>query len=115
MKFSAEPLLNSHHAKIPKIRRQNIYISDKSRLIMLILIKKYSLSCYLAARILDIPYENAKQIYRGLRKENRIVWNNPNGSHDIYKMLMFSHIKQFQDEAKCILMEALRTDKFTLA
>ena len=93
MKFLAESVLDSRHARIPKIRRLGAYISDKSRLIMLILIKKYGLSCYLAARILDIPYENAKQIYRGLRKENRIVWNNPMGAHENYKMLMFSHIK----------------------
>ena len=93
MKFLAKPVLDSCHIKMPKIRRLSTYVSDKSRLIMLILIKKYGLSCYLAARILDIPYENAKQIYRGLRRENRIIWNNPMGTHENFKMLMFSYIR----------------------
>ena len=51
---------NSRQDKMLKVRKPNTYVSDQSRLIMLILIKKYGLSCYLAARILDIPYENAK-------------------------------------------------------
>ena len=60
MKESSTSESNSRHEKMPKVRKPNTYVSDQSRLIMLILIKKYGLSCYLAARILDIPYENAK-------------------------------------------------------
>ena len=45
------------------------------RLEILILITEYGLSCYLAARVLGLPYTNAKVIYRVYREENRVTSN----------------------------------------
>ena len=103
-------------SKTKKTRKPNTYVSDRSRLIMLILIIKFDISCYLAARVLNIPYENAKQIYRGFRRENRIIWNlyNPLGSAENYNTLMLSQMEQLQQEAKRILIESLKTHMFTL-
>ena len=39
---------------------------------MILLIKKFGMSCHKAAKVLDIPYNNAKVIYRIYMKENRI-------------------------------------------
>ena len=43
------------------------------RLEILILITEFGLSCYQAAKVLDIPYTNAKLIYRVFRDDNRII------------------------------------------
>ena len=43
------------------------------RLEILILITEFGLSCYQAAKVLDLPYTNAKLIYRVFRDENRII------------------------------------------
>ena len=118
MKFSPEStastILQSQN-KTTKTRKPNIYVSDRSRLIMLILINKYDLSCYLAARVLKIPYENAKQIYRGFRKEKRIVWNTYSAfrSAEDHNMFMLSQMGQLQLEAKHILINSMKTDMFT--
>lgn len=108
---------SSYNRPQKKMRRPVTYVSDRSRLMMLILITKYGLSCYLAARVLSIPYENAKQIYRGFRRENRIIWNlyNPLGPSDNYNMMMLSQINLLQEQAKRLLMESLKTDQFTLS
>ena len=39
---------------------------------MILLIKKFGMSCHKAAKVLDIPYNNAKVILRIYNKENRI-------------------------------------------
>ena len=39
---------------------------------MILLIKKFGMSCHKAAKVLNIPYNNAKVIYRIYMKENRI-------------------------------------------
>ena len=45
------------------------------RLEILILITEFGLSCYQAARVLNLPYTNAKVIYRVFREENRVISN----------------------------------------
>ena len=45
------------------------------RLQILILITEFGLSCYMAARVLNLPYTNAKVIYRVFRDENRVTSN----------------------------------------
>ena len=106
-------------SKSPKVRKPVTYISDNLRLTMLLMITHFGLSCYMAARVLKIPYENAKMIYRGFRVEKRIIWNlyNPTGLPDFHKnhsMVMLSQLTTLKEEAKRRLVEALNSDMFTL-
>ena len=39
------------------------------------MITQFGLSCYQAARVLNVPYTNAKVIYRVYREENRVFSN----------------------------------------
>ena len=64
-------------------RKPMTYISDQQRLMMLLLITEFGLSCYLAARVLEMPYTNAKVIYRVFREEKRIVQNSRNPVGDV--------------------------------
>ena len=67
------------------IKRQKVTnVTDEMRLTLILLISEFSLSCYLAAKVLEIPYTNAKVIYRIFKKENRVVQNsrNPQGNHN---------------------------------
>ena len=63
------------HMKVRKPRKQQVYINNVQRLEILILITEFRLSCYQAARVLNIPYTNAKVIYRVYRVENRVTSN----------------------------------------
>ena len=54
-------------------RKPMMYVSDKMRLKMLLLITEFGLSCYMAAKVLEMPYTNAKVIYRVFRMDKRIV------------------------------------------
>ena len=67
-----------------KDRKQITYVCDKLRLKMLLLITEFGLSCYMAAKVLEMPYTNAKVIYRVFRLDKRIVQNsrNPTGIHE---------------------------------
>ena len=58
-----------------KPRKAQVYVDNAMRLEILILITEYGLSCYLAARVLGLPYTNAKVIYRVYREENRVTSN----------------------------------------
>ena len=105
--------------KVPKVRKPVTYISDNLRLTMLLMITHFGLSCYMSARVLNIPYENAKMIYRGFRVEKRIIWNlyNPTGLPDFHKnhsMVMLSQLSTLKDEAKRCLLDALNSDVFTI-
>jgi len=40
---------------------------------MILLVTEHKISCYRAAKIMGIPYTNAKILYRTYRLENRIV------------------------------------------
>ena len=64
--------------------RLNIH---KHYLKMLLLITEFGLSCYMAAKVLDLPYTNAKVIYRVFREERRIVQNsrNPTGAQQFFE------------------------------
>ena len=61
--------------KIRKTRKAQVYISNALRLEILIMITQFGLSCYQAARVLKVPYTNAKVIYRVYREENRVFSN----------------------------------------
>ena len=61
--------------KPKKTRKPQVYVDNAMRLEILILITEYGLSCYLAARVLGLPYTNAKVIYRVYREENRVTSN----------------------------------------
>ena len=54
-------------------RKPMMYVTDKMRLKMLLLITEFGLSCYMAAKVLEMPYTNAKVIYRVFRMDKRIV------------------------------------------
>ena len=58
------------------------YIHNEMRLTLILLITEFGLSCYQAAKILEVPYTNAKVIYRVFRKDNRLVQNSksPHGN-----------------------------------
>ena len=58
---------------MPERRRSKVYINNYIRIELLILITECGLSCYAAAQILNIPYTNAKVIYRVFRVENRVM------------------------------------------
>ena len=58
-----------------KPRQPQVFVSNALRIELLILITEFGLSCYLAARTLNIPYTNAKVIYRVFREENRVTSN----------------------------------------
>ena len=70
-----------------KVRKPMTYVSDNMRLKMLLLITEFGLSCYMAAKVLDLPYTNAKVIYRVFREERRIVQNsrNPTGAQQFFE------------------------------
>ena len=61
--------------KIRKPRKPQVYVTNAMRLEILILITEFGLSCYQAARVLNLPYTNAKVIYRVFREENRVISN----------------------------------------
>ena len=67
----------------PKSSKQMTCVSDLLRLKLILLITEFGLSCYLAAKVLNLPYTNAKVIYRVFRQDKRIVQNsrNPTGNH----------------------------------
>lgn len=54
------------------VKRKYDTVSDENRLKMILLIKKFGMSCHRAAKVLNIPYNNAKVIYRIYMKENRV-------------------------------------------
>ena len=61
--------------KIRKERKPQVYVNDAMRLEILVLITEFGLSCYQAARVLNLPYTNAKVIYRVFREEKRVTSN----------------------------------------
>ena len=63
----------SRTKKIRKPRKDQVSVSTTLRLEILILINEFGLSCYQAAKVLDLPYTNAKVIYRVFRDENRVI------------------------------------------
>ena len=54
-------------------RNPQVNVSNAMRLQLLIMITEFGLSCYQTARILNLPYTNAKVIYRTFREEKRIA------------------------------------------
>ena len=69
-----------------KPRKQQIYITNVQRIEILILITEFHLSCYQAARVLNIPYTNAKVIYRVYRVENRVTSNAGSRTREDYSI-----------------------------
>jgi len=59
--------------KNPKRMYQQVSNFDRLRLIMMI--KQDNFSCFKAARLLNIPYTNAKVIYRVYSREGRLSRN----------------------------------------
>ena len=59
--------------KLRKARRPQVYVTDNMRLQLLLMITEFGLSCYQTAKILNLPYTNAKVIYRVFREEKRII------------------------------------------
>ena len=89
------------------------------RLMMLLMITHYGLSCYMAAKVLKMPYENAKMIYRCFRNENRVIWNlyNPTGSEFLqnHSYVMMTRLVDLKVETRRRLSQALSSDDiFTL-
>ena len=46
------------------VKRKYEKVSNEDRLKMILLIKKFGMSCHKAAKVLNIPYNNAKVIYQ---------------------------------------------------
>ena len=87
------------------------------RLQLLLMITEFGLSCYLTAKILNLPYTNAKVIYRVFREENRIIsytwkaWNSndvPRGEIELRKS--YPYLRQ---EALIKLANVLETGLLT--
>lgn len=57
--------------KGPKRTYQSVSAMDRLKLVLLITEQKNT--CFAAARKLDIPYTNAKVIYRTFRLEGRVI------------------------------------------
>ena len=88
------------------------------RLTLILLITEFGLSCYLAAKVLKIPYTNAKVIYRVYRKEDRVVQNSrsPLGNHNFVPSqvkLLSSSLGESRMFGKTKLSKALKTSLFT--
>ena len=64
---------SEHTKKVRKPRRPQVYVTDNMRLQLLLMITEFGLSCYQTAKILNLPYTNAKVIYRVFREEKRII------------------------------------------
>ena len=73
--ISVQNVLFQPYKKPRKPRSEQTFVSNAVRLELLILIREFGLSCYLAARVLNLPYTNAKQIYRIYKEESRITSN----------------------------------------
>lgn len=55
------------------VHRNYVHISDLQRLRLVLMITEYGLTCYKAAKLVQIPYTNAKVIFRKFKKENRVI------------------------------------------
>ena len=51
------------------------YVTNNDRIELLILITEFGISCYQAARVLDMNYGSAKVISRTFKKEQRVTSN----------------------------------------
>ena len=72
-----------HIKERPKSKKMMTSVNDHLWLKLILLITEFKLSCYMAAKVLNLPYTNAKVIYRVFRSDKRIVQNsrNPTGNH----------------------------------
>ena len=66
---------------------------------MLLMITEFGLSCYQTAKILNLPYTNAKVIYRVFREEKRIS----SYSRNLTKAPTFREEFQFLNENYTLL------------
>jgi hypothetical protein len=74
-KRSAMPPKKDSNGKIHKEtqpKRKYNCVSNEKRLQMIIMITEHGLTCYQSAKILGIPYTNAKVIYRTFRMSNKV-------------------------------------------
>ena len=61
---------------------------------MYILICEFKLSCYQASRVLNLPYTNAKVIYRAFKDKNEIISNHNLNKTNKYGMSEESLMKR---------------------
>ena len=54
-------------------KRDYIIVSNKKRIQLIILIFELGLPCFQVAKMLKIPYTNAKAIYRGFKVERKVL------------------------------------------
>ena len=64
---------DTQKTRAKKSQRSYTTISDEQRLRLLILIRDFGLSCYQASKLEQIPYNNAKVIYRAYKNDNVLV------------------------------------------
>lgn len=50
-----------------------VRVTDTMRLKLIIMIDEYDQTCYKAAKLVGIPYANAKVIYSKYKRENRVI------------------------------------------
>ena len=84
------------------------------RLEILVLITEFGLSCYQAARVLNLPYTNAKVIYRTFREENRVTSNSRlNGRNAFSESYLLDHAYIMRNSAFKKLIIALNNGSMT--
>ena len=72
-----------------------VFVTNAMRLELLIVIIEFGLSCYLASKILSLPYTNAKGIYRAYREENRVT----SLARPLRKKLVFKQFESLFDNS----------------
>ena len=103
-------------SKPRKARRPQVYVTDNMRLQLLLMITEFGLSCYQTAKILNLPYTNAKVIYRVFREEKRIISYSRNISkaptfREDYQLLQ--NYPMLRQDALVKLGKALKTELLT--
>ena len=80
------------------------------------MITEFGLSCYQAARVLNLPYTNAKVIYRVFREENRVTSNSRVKKQNLYGLpetYLLKHAYIMRQDAKRKLNFALNNGSMT--
>ena len=82
---------------------------------LLILITEFSLSCYQAAKVLNIPYTNAKVILKVFRSENRVISNSqrafrPDSCRDISGANLLKSYPLLRSKALQVLTTVLESN-----
>ena len=113
--FIAEPEARGLQP-LPRARRPQVYVNDKQRLQLAIMITDFKLSCYQASKVLKLPYTNAKVICRLYRTEKRVtsLINKDKKSHkDRDEEFVDANYSILRDDAQIKIANVLDTSLLT--